>query len=299
MSVGFLPSHLVQNRFLSCPFLRRRFCGSWMVVLLLLVTFFCQGIVRSEDDGKIRILLLGDSTTEGSIPRLMKPEGPHLDQTLQHILDASGTPADVIASGLSGETIRSLIDKGRYQRDVAKLPTPDFIFIRYGINDASKDKDFITNFPKNYQELLSMLRKDHPEATIILTTIIPNLSEESSKTVNDLIQRIGAEERLPVFDIYPGYAAALKNGPNMLNYRRYPLEKIPACHHEWLKPRVHGGMVVVLDNELDALFGDLPGWYGDRHPNLAGYNVIANLTAQFLASLLQERAAKTQAPSSK
>ena len=36
----------------------------------------------------------------------------------------------------------------------------------------------------------------------------------------------------------------------------------------------------------------LPGWYGDRHPNLAGYNAIADETAKYLAKLLREEKAK-------
>ena len=43
------------------------------------------------------------------------------------------------------------------------------------------------------------------------------------------------------------------------------------------------------DNRLDAHFGNLEGWFSDRHPNLAGYRVIADETAKFLARILRER----------
>jgi len=99
-------------------------------------------------------------------------------------------------------------------------------------------------------------------------------------------------EKLAVFDIYPRYAAELEKGPNMLNYRRYPLANIPDQYHELVKPFVNGSGVEVMDNELDAILGDLPGWYSDRHPNLAGYNVIADETAKYLATLLRERREK-------
>jgi lysophospholipase L1-like esterase len=44
-----------------------------------------------------------------------------------------------------------------------------------------------------------------------------------------------------------------------------------------------------MDNRLDGLFGHIPGWAGDRHPNLAGYNVIADETAKWLAPIIRKR----------
>ena len=40
----------------------------------------------AEHDGKVQILLLGDSTTEGSIPRLLRPDGPHLETVIEQNL---------------------------------------------------------------------------------------------------------------------------------------------------------------------------------------------------------------------
>jgi len=56
-----------------------------------------------------------------------------------------------------------------------------------------------------------------------------------------------------------------------------------------LKPLVQGDSVVVMDNRLDAHFRALPGWTSDRHPNPAGYAVIGDETAKYLAKLLRER----------
>ena len=96
-------------------------------------------------------------------------------------------------------------------------------------------------------------------------------------------------ERLALFDVYTRYRAELKHGPNMLNYRRYPLEKIPEKHRAVGQAVRPGGQVVVMDNRLDAHFRELPGWFGDRHPNLAGYHVIGDETAKFLAKLIREK----------
>ena len=89
----------------------------------VLVALFTISLLASsasaEHEGKVQILLLGDSTTEGSIPRLVKPQGPHLENILEQLLatDRGLPPCQVINSGLSGEYIRRLIDSGRYDRD--------------------------------------------------------------------------------------------------------------------------------------------------------------------------------------
>ncbi len=243
----------------------------------------------AEHEGKIQVLLLGDSTTEGSVPRRLKPAGPHLEQMLESLLAAEGNlPAvRVINSGLSGEYIERLFSSGRYDRDVAKLPGLDYIFIRYGLNDRARRENFEVNFPLDFHQLLARLREDHPRARLIPMTVIPYADEAASQQMNDLIRQVGSAEKLEVFDIYPAYAAALEQGPNMLNYRRFPLASIPEKYHPLVKPYVNGPSVEVMDNELDAVLGHLPGWYRDRHPNLAGYNVIAVETAKFLTEKLR------------
>jgi len=262
-------------------------------VLVMFAVVVPLSPARAEHEGKCRILLLGDSTAEGSVPRRLKPEGPHLERVLEQLLAAEGDlpPCHVINSSLSGEYIHRLFDSGRYDRDVANLPGLDYIFIRYGLNDRARREDFSVNFPKDFHELLARLRKDHPGALLIPMTVIPFSGEEASKEINDLVFEVAQKENLPVFDIYPPYAAELTKGPNMLNYRRYPIERVPEQYHELVKPFVHGSRVEVMANELDPILGHLPGWYGDRHPNLAGYNVIARETAKYLAPLLRKEKA--------
>ncbi|WP_417735610.1 GDSL-type esterase/lipase family protein [Rosistilla oblonga] len=248
----------------------------------------------AEHEGKVQILLLGDSTTEGSIPRLIKPEGPHLESVIEQLLAAEKDlpPSQVINSGVGGEYIRRLIDSGRYDRDVAKLPGLDYIFIRYGLNDRVRVENFAEEFPKHFHELIDRLRKDHPQALLIPMTVIPYGNEEGCNQINDLVRQVAEKEKLEVFDIYPRYSAELANGPNMLNYRRYPSERVPDKYQELVAPFIRGGRVVVIDNELDSVLGHLPGWYGDRHPNLAGYNVIADETAKYLATIMRADAPK-------
>lgn len=246
---------------------------------------------RAEHEGRIQILLLGDSTTEGSIPRIIKPKGPHLEKVIEQLLAAEGDvpPTHVIQSGVSGEYIRRLIDSGRYEKAASKLPGLDYIFVRYGINDRGRIKNFEEEFPKHLHELIALLRRDHPEALIIPTTNIPFSGLEQTALMNGLVRKVAEKEKLAVFDLNHRYAAELKKGPNMFNYRRYPLGKVPEKYHALVKPYVSGSSVLVMSNELDGILGHLSGWYSDRHPNLAGYNVIADETAKYLAPIMRKR----------
>lgn len=274
-------------------------------LLLSIVVFLATPITtRAEHDVKLQILILGDSTAECSIPRKLVPEGPQLEDVIRQLLAAEGDlpPCNVINVALSGEFIHRLLDTGRYDKVAAKLPGLDYILVRYGLNDVARRENFDVNFPKDFHELIARLRKDHPAATIIPMTVIPMSfkveaegEDTASKRINDLVRRVASEEKLPLFDIYPRYYEELKKGPNMLNYRRFPLAKIPEKYREFVKPFVMNEKepkVVVMDNRLDAHFGNLPGWYGDRHPNLAGYHVIGDETVKFLAPILRERKAK-------
>ncbi len=258
----------------------------WTFLLLVL----SSGLAQAEHEGKLQILLLGDSTTEESVPRRHNPAGPHFEDVIRLLLatEKDVPPANVINQGLSGDTIHNLLTN-RYDKTVPQLSGVDYVFIRYGLNDLGRREDFVLNFPKDFHELIARLRRDCPQATIVPMTVIPYFAAEQSTQINDLVKAVATEEKLTLFDIYPRYAAELEHGPDMLNYRRFPLDKIPEKDREWVKPFVHGGTVEVMDNTLDAHFRDLPGWFGDRHPNSAGYHVIADETAKFLVKQIRER----------
>ncbi|MDI1314312.1 SGNH/GDSL hydrolase family protein, partial [Prosthecobacter sp.] len=243
---------------------------------------------------RLQIILLGDSTTEASIPKKMAPSEPQIEDTLriQLALESDLPPCDVYNEGVSGEYIRRLLDT-RYDKAVKTKPQADYIFIRYGLNDQAKVKDFKTQFSKDFHELLERLRKDHPKAMLIPMTAIPYALNNLHADINALIKQIAKDEKLTLFDIAPRYLAELKKNPDGLNYRRFPLSKIPEklrpLATPYLQPEGDDPKVVVLDNRLDGIFGHLPGWAGDRHPNLAGYNVIADETAKWLAPVIRTK----------
>lgn len=242
---------------------------------------------------RLQILLIGDSTTEASIPKKLAPDEPQFEDHIRILLatEPDLPPTDVYNEGLSGEYIRRLLDSGRYDKDIATKPKADYIFIRYGLNDAAKRENFAVDFPKDFRELLGRLRQDHPDAVLIAMTAIPYSTVNNHAEINALITRIAAEEKLPLFDIAPRYLAELEKGADMLNYRRYALSKVPEALRPLATPYLQPGadpQIVVLDNRLDAFFGHLPGWFSDRHPTLAGYNVIASETAKYLAPMIRK-----------
>ena len=268
------------------------------LLAFLALTLLLPAVLRAEHEGKVQILILGDSTAEGSVPRKLVKEGPHLEDVIRQLLAAEGDlpPCNVINLALSGEYIQRLVDSGRYEKLASKLPGLDYIFIRYGLNDHARREDFTNNFPKDFHALLARLRQDHPAAMLIPMTVIPYFDPPTSEKVNALVRQVAEKEKLRLFDIYPRYAAELEKGPNMLNYRRFPLAKIPEKLQAFAKPFASGTppTVIVMDNRLDAHFGHLPGWFSDRHPNLAGYHVIGDETAKFLAPILRERKVKAR-----
>ena len=269
------------------------FLARIMSVVLGGLILFAAGSdsAQAEHEGKLQILLLGDSTTIGSVCRITHRDGPHLEDVIRLLLatEKDLPPTNVINQGRDGEFIHGLLTGGRYEREISKLPGIDYVCIRYGLNDNSKREDFAKNFPQDFRDLIARLHKDFPQAKIFPTTIIPYLTPENDSRINGLIKQVAEDEKLPLFDVYTRYQAELTHGPNMLNYRRYALDRIPEQHREWVKPFVQGGSVVVMDNRLDAHFRDLPSWFSDRHPNLAGYHVIGDETARFLAKQIRER----------
>ncbi|MFO1440768.1 MAG: SGNH/GDSL hydrolase family protein [Verrucomicrobiaceae bacterium] len=244
---------------------------------------------------RLQIILLGDSTTEASFPKRYAADEPQFEDMLRVKLATEGDlpPCDVYNEGVSGEFIRRLLDT-RYDKAVKTKPQADYIFIRYGINDIAKREKFAENFPKDFRELLGRLRQDHPKAMLIPMTVIPYSPTSTHDDINTVVKKIAAEEKLTLFDIAPRYLAELKKNPDGLNYRRFPLSKIPEnlrpLATPYVVPEGTEPKVVVMDNRLDGLFGHIPGWAGDRHPNLAGYNVIADETAKWLAPIIRKRA---------
>ncbi len=266
------------------------------VVSLVVLLALLSGIARAEDkkQAKVRVLLLGDSTVIGSVCREMHPKADHLEDIVRKLLvaEADIPPVEVLNRGVNGDMVSLLLGRPqRYEKDVVKQEPFDFIFLRFGLNDVRHLKNFKTEFPADYKKLIAKLRTDHPKAEIVMETAIPYLGEEQDKRVNELVRAIAKEEKVPLLDQYVPYAAALKHGPNMLSYRRMALTAIPEKYRALLPvDAIKGETVYVMDNLLDVHMATVPDWFKDRHPNLAGYQVIGTQLAGYLAPRLRERA---------
>ena len=259
-----------------------------MITIILVLTTGYPTPADQLLSKKVRILLLGDSTVIGSVCRLDAPKADHLEDVIRKLLAAEPDlpPTEVINQGRDGEFVQGLLSS-RYQREIATLPKCDFVLIRYGLNDRGRRKDFAKNFPEDLRELIRRLQKDHAGCQIILETVIPYFSGDADKTINDLVRGVAKSEKVPLLDTNARFAAEMKHGPNMLAYHRVSLDKVPAKFHALLPPESKKrGYVVVQDNHLDAHLRDVPGWFSDRHPNLAGYHVIGDEAAKFLAPLI-------------
>jgi lysophospholipase L1-like esterase len=262
-----------------------------LVTLLLLAPFTCAHADTPKPE-KVRILLLGDSTVVGSVCRNLAPKADHLEDVVRKLLAAEkDLPlTEVINQGRDGEFIRGLL-AGRYAKDIAKLGRIDVVVVRYGLNDLGQSKDFAMTFPKEYRELIARLRADYPKALILIETTIPYLGEAKDQQINDRVREVAKSEKVDLIDTHARYAAELlKQGKNSLNYRRATVKAVPERLHALLPESAHkSGYLMILDNSLDAHLADLPGWFNDRHPNLAGYHVIGDELAKALAPRLRER----------
>lgn len=257
----------------------------------LLALFFALNLASANEARKpVRILLMGDSTTEGGKPLF--------GESIKEILAAQADmpPVEVINAGKGGETAFSLLDSGRYDKEIRGLKDINYIFFRYGINDWFHRKPVEAHFRTDVKNVIARLREDFPGAKIVLMTIIPFLDEAQSKVINDFVYEVGKEEGLQVFDIYPLYSKKLQElGKHAMTDRFCPLCEVPARYHTLLKPYTRyyawkkTDMVRVKTTEFDAIMGNLRSWYKDPHPNTTGYLFLADETARFLEPKLKTK----------
>lgn len=258
-------------------------------IIIIFAINTLTAIAASNIENKVKILLIGDSTTDGG--------KPVFENSIEQLIagEDSVPSVEVINAGLGGETAFSLLNSGRYDNQIKGIENVNYIFVRYGINDWIHRQPFDENFTTDMKNVIAKLRDDFPTAQIILMTIIPFLNEQASTEVNNYISQIAEEENLELLDIYTPYLKNIKEfGRNSLTVRFFPLSDIPESYHNLVAPFSKfytwkdAEWIRVQTNEFDPLFSHLPNWYKDSHPNTTGYRLIADETAKYIVPILKK-----------
>jgi lysophospholipase L1-like esterase len=241
---------------------------------------------------KLRIVLLGDSTVIGTTPRFLEPKADHLEDIIRKLLAAeAGLPEfEVVNLGANANFVRNFLDNS-YAEARPVLGRATVIAIRFGINDYHNRSPFPERFKADLHELIGKLRVDAPAALVVLETVIPYRNEKETSEINQIIKATAAELNLPLTDIHARMVKEINRGNTCLTYRYLSRSTVPAQYHGLLPgPMVpENDWFAVMDNRLDAHLADVPGWFDDKHPNLAGYHIIGSESAEALAGLLRKK----------
>jgi lysophospholipase L1-like esterase len=217
----------------------------------------------------IHLLMIGDCTLATSY---MPPRHKNEQALAAKLRELYPDDQCVITNeGLDGESIAKFLK--RYERMRRRVAPPDYVLIRYGVNDRREYG--IDGFRGYLVELYERLRTDLPRARILLETGIyvdyPAHYEFDRNSVlqplYEVIRDLGREYALPVVDIYERMKRETEQGNWDLRVRGYGVvdEDIP-----------------VLGAGQDHLHAGDVRWWTNIHPNPAGIAVIADEEAQVL-----------------
>ena len=121
---------------------------------------------------------------------------------------ASVFPDKVVCNlGLRGDTIQGMIDRV----DQVKMLEPKQVFLMAGINDVANCN--VKSFEKQYEELVLRLKKQLPEAIIVIQGMLPvndkdfpiNCNNEQIENCNKAIAKIADVFSLKYIDLFTEY----------------------------------------------------------------------------------------------
>lgn len=217
----------------------------------------------------VHILMIGDCTLATSY---LPPR--HKNERLLHEKLRSLYPADDIAvtnEGLDGETVAQFLR--RYERTLARNAPPDYVIMRYGVNDRKAYG--VDGFRDRLHELCDRLHTDLPRARLLLETGMfvdyPAHYEFDRNRVlqpiYEVVRALGQARGWPVVDLYARMERETQQGNWDLRVRGYGVvdEEIP-----------------VLGAGQDHLHAGDVRWWTNIHPNPNGMAVIADEEARVL-----------------
>ncbi len=109
---------------------------------------------------------------------------------------------DVYNFGIAGETVEGL--NRRLSEVIAKVPSPDFVFIMTGINNlAMDDRDFV----KTYALVIGRLKQVWKSARIFIHSLLPVgtpfISNDEIRATNRQLRTLAERELVGYADIHP------------------------------------------------------------------------------------------------
>ena len=217
----------------------------------------------------VHLLMIGDCTLATSyLPLRFKNE---------HLLTAKLAelyPEDdcvVTNEGLDGESVAQFLK--RYDRTLKRNAEPDYVIIRYGVNDRRAYG--VEGFEERMTELVERLRADRPHARIVLETGMyvdyPAHYEFDRnpilQPIYHVIRELGRRYSYPVVDLYERMRRETEQGNWDLRVRGYGVvdEEIP-----------------VLGPGQDHLHVGDVRWWTNIHPNPNGMAMIVDEEARVL-----------------
>lgn len=173
------------------------------VALLLLVV-----VVRAEGEKQGKILMLGDSVTEGGMPAAVR--------TPLSELTSDKVAWTLVNAGVGGETA-----EGGAARvaDLLEAEQPDVVTVSYGLNDLARNHG-VERFRANMLKIIETIQQRSPMPRVVLLTCTPlddaRHSLGKSKSLNDrggadrvleiehnaVTRRLAAEKHLPLVDLH-------------------------------------------------------------------------------------------------
>lgn len=198
--------------------------------LLLVMIGSAFYLYTNDDQNRIKIILLGDSITEGEYP------GAPFNQTFDTLLSTyffnHHVTTEIINAGTAGETA----DDGlrRLQKDVISRK-PDIVVVMFGTNDAFVDKGIcerltIDDYKKRISAILNKLVRNDIRPVLMTPVpmcLVPDMSFEPylSKGINYFIKpyvaacrEIADKMQIPLIDNYRHWEEKQNMGVNISDW---------------------------------------------------------------------------------
>lgn len=212
-----------------------------------------------HDDADVTVAVFGDSTDM----TCYVPYEHRLTRRLELLLRDRFADRRIDVHGLAegGEYLQRLVDSGRLERELGVFPRCDIVMFRYGLNDISKGVT-AEAFRTKLLEALAITHRKHPAAQIVLSTTIP----ANCDGYDEQVRTLARERDLPLIDLHD----ALRS-------------RSAAGDWDWHNDPGHH-----IGRRRDSNLDDNPaGLKGDKHPNLHGSTLIAEIYFEHLEPLVR------------